>query len=181
MKDFSHPGSDTKQGANLNRAIESTVEVCRNRWKFVAEVELQLASDLPEVPCFLGEFNQVILNLVVNAADAIGDRLEREGGTKGLIQITSKVIDDRVEIRVSDDGGGMPESVARRVFEPFFTTKPIGKGTGQGLPLSRNIIVNKHSGELDFETRPGQGTTFIIRLPITDPAAEIFEQLGKAA
>ena len=168
MKDFSHPGSTVKEPADLNRSILSTVEVCRNRWKYVADLELNLAPDLPAVPCFIAEFNQVILNLVVNAADAISEVTGRDGSRKGKININTQVQNDSVEIRVQDDGPGIPEKATQRIFEPFFTTKPVGQGTGQGLSLSRNIIVQKHGGELSFQTTIGAGTTFIIRLPLTD-------------
>jgi two-component system NtrC family sensor kinase len=172
MKDFSHPGSTAKEPADLNRSILSTVEVCRNRWKYVADLETNLATDLPTVPCFIAEFNQVVLNLVVNAADAISEVTGRDGSRKGKIKITTQVQDDCVEIRVQDDGPGIPEKARPRIFEPFFTTKPVGQGTGQGLSLSHNIIVKKHGGELFFQTAAGAGTTFVIRLPLTDKAVK---------
>ncbi len=166
MKDFSHPGSTSKEPADLNRSILSTAEVCRNRWKYSAELETDLAADLPPVMCFVAEFNQVILNLIVNAADALGEAAASDPSRKGLIRISTRLWQDGVEIQVQDNGPGIPEKVRHRIFEPFFTTKPVGKGTGQGLNLSRNIIVNKHGGELSFKSTDGGGTTFVIRLPI---------------
>ncbi len=166
LKDFSHPGSDSKEPADLNRAITTTLEVCRARWKLVADLETDLAGDLPAVPCFVTEFNQVILNLVVNAADAIAESVGPDGPKKGLLRITSRVFGDDVEIRISDNGSGIPEAIKNRMFEQFFTTKPVGKGTGQGLALCRNVIVNKHGGTLCFESIQGVGTTFVIRLPL---------------
>jgi signal transduction histidine kinase len=175
MKDFSHPGSDAKEPADLNRSIASTIEVCRNRWKYVAELKLDLSPDLPAVPCLVAEFNQVVLNLIVNAADAIGEARGTGGdGALGHIFVSSARRGDWAEVRIQDDGPGIPEALRRRIFEPFFTTKPVGKGTGQGLMLCRNVIVNKHGGELFFEPAAGGGTTFVIRLPIaeTEPAVD---------
>ncbi len=167
MKDFSHPGSATKEPADLNRSIRSTIEVCRNRWKYVADLETDLAADLPAVPCLVAEFNQVILNLIVNAADAIAEKIG-DSGAKGVIRVSSRIIGDRVEVRIADNGNGIPEAIKARMFEQFFTTKPVGKGTGQGLAISRNVIVKKHGGGLTFESTQGIGTTFIIELPLTE-------------
>ncbi len=172
MKEFSHPGGDEKELADLNAAIESTATVCRNRWKYVADLELDLDRGLPGVPVLLGEFNQVVLNLIVNASDAIAERLGGAAGEpKGSIRVTTARVGNAVEIRVHDNGGGIPDHVKARLFEPFFTTKPVGKGTGQGLTISRNSIVKKHGGELFFESAPGS-TTFVIRLPMTQPVSD---------
>jgi signal transduction histidine kinase len=112
-----------------------------------------------------GEFNQVILNLIVNAAHAIADVVGKEGAKKGTIRVQTRNCPDWVEIRVRDTGSGIPEKVRARIFDPFFTTKEIGKGTGQGLAIARSVVVDKHDGSIDFETEEGKGTTFIIRLP----------------
>lgn len=166
MKQFAHPGTDDKTAADINRAIENTITISRNEWKYVADIETELSPDLPLVPCLLGEFNQVILNMIVNAAHAIaslnGDRPEG----KGKIRITTRLVDDSAEIRVSDTGSGIPESIRERVFDPFFTTKEVGKGTGQGLAIAHSVIVDKHSGTISVESEVGKGSTFIIRLPI---------------
>jgi PAS domain S-box-containing protein len=167
MKDFACPDSAGRRPANINRAIESTIKVARNEWKYVAEVETDLDEDLPLVPCFLGEFNQVILNLIVNAAHAIADVIPQENGKKGRIAITtSKVSDEWVEIRIRDTGTGVPPQHRDRIFDHFYTTKENGRGTGQGLWISRSIVEEKHGGRLSFETEPGVGTTFIIQLPL---------------
>ncbi len=169
MKEFSHPGSALKEGADLNRAIETTTTVCRNRWKNVAQLEMALDPDLPTTPCLIAEFNQVILNLVVNAADAIGEKQDREKSKQvGVINVSTHCDGDWVEVRVKDTGGGIPEKIQERIFDPFFTSKEVGKGTGQGLAISRNVIVEKHGGDLRFETVEGEGTTFIIRLPLQE-------------
>ncbi|MHC4695154.1 MAG: ATP-binding protein [Planctomycetota bacterium] len=166
MKEFSHPGGHEKQMADLNRAIESTVTVARNEWKYVAEMVTDLESSLPLVPCLLGDFNQVILNMIVNAAHAITDVVGKNSGEKGTISVSTRQEGVWAEIRVSDTGTGIPESVRSRIFDPFFTTKDVGKGSGQGLSIARTTVVKKHGGELRVESEVGQGTTFIIRLPI---------------
>jgi signal transduction histidine kinase len=172
MKEFSHPGGKEKVCANLNKAIESTVTVAHNEWKYVADMKLDLDPDLPLVPCFLGEFNQCILNLVVNATHAIGDVIKQKPGTKGMITVRTQRDGDHVTIRLSDTGSGIPESVRPHIFEPFFTTKEVGKGTGQGLSIIYGSIVKKHNGTVNFETKVGEGTSFTIRLPIAPDTAE---------
>lgn len=171
MKEFSHPGGKEKTAADLNRAIESTVTVARNEWKYVAELKLELAPDLPLVPCFLGELNQCLLNLLVNAAHAIGDVIKKNPGTLGLITVQTRHVGDDVEVRVADSGTGIPEAARSKIFEPFFTTKEVGKGTGQGLSIVYGTIVKKHGGTVNFETELGKGTTFILRLPVNPKAA----------
>ena len=165
MRDFSHPGETEKQPADLNRAIESTVTVCTNRWKYAADLELDLDQDMPNVPCLLGEFNQVMLNLVVNAADAI-EAKRSDDSRKGHIIVRSRREDEDAVIQVIDTGGGVPESIRDRIFDPFFTTKEVGKGTGQGLAISRDVIVEKHGGALTLDVEEGVGSTFTIRLPL---------------
>lgn len=166
MKEFSHPGTKGKVATDINRAIKTTVTVARNEWKYVADLTMDMDADLPSIPCLPGEFNQVILNLVINAAHAIGD-VVKASGSKGAIGISTRREDDTCTIRISDSGTGIPESARTRIFDPFFTTKEVGKGTGQGLAIARNIIVSKHSGSIHFETEIGKGTTFIIKLPLS--------------
>jgi PAS domain S-box-containing protein len=163
MKDFSHPGIDTKMPLDLNRSIESTLTVCRNEWRYVADVQTDFDPCLPPISCLPGEFNQAILNIVVNAAHAIADKTK--GKAKGIITVRTRHKGDTVEIRISDTGTGIPEAARGRIFDPFFTTKEVGKGTGQGLAIARSVVVDKHQGEISFETELGQGTTFFIRLP----------------
>ena len=168
MKEFSHPGGSEKQIVDLNRAIESTLIVSRNEWKYVADLATDLDRDLPSVPCFPSQFNQVILNLVVNAAQAIGDLVEDNSGDKGTITVSTRHDGDWVEIRVQDTGAGIPKDIRPKVFDHFFTTKEVGKGTGQGLTIAHAIVTEKHGGTITFETEVGQGTTFVVRLPIAD-------------
>jgi PAS domain S-box-containing protein len=171
MKEFSHPGVSSFSSVDLNRAIEGTITVATSEWKYVADVELDLDSSLPHVTCLAGEFNQVVLNLVVNAAHAIGDVVGDGSGAKGTIKVSTRQVGDLVELRIADTGGGIPEEARGKIFDPFFTTKEVGKGTGQGLSIAHGVIVQKHGGSIDFETELGKGTTFIIRLPIASVEA----------
>jgi signal transduction histidine kinase len=166
MKEFSHPGSTEKTPADLNRALETTLTICRNEWKYVAEVVTDFEPDPPLVPCLTAELNQVFLNLVVNAAQAIAEKVGDRRDAKGTITVRTRRQGDWFEIQIADTGPGIPEHVRPRIFEPFFTTKPVGKGTGQGLALARSIVVDKHGGTISFDTQLGQGTTFTIRLPL---------------
>ena len=166
MKEFSHPGSDQPIPTDLNSAIQSTITVCRSEWKKVAEMVTDLDPALPLVPCFSSEINQVILNLIVNASHAISDQ-KNKTAVMGTITISTRCKGDWVEIRVSDNGTGIPESVRDRIFDPFFTTKGIGKGTGLGLSISHSIIEKKHRGKISYETKMADGTTFIVSLPLT--------------
>jgi PAS domain S-box-containing protein len=165
MKEFSHPGNGSMVSSDLNKLIENTIAVAQNEWKYVAEMAVQLDPMLPQVACIAGEFNQVILNLIVNAAHAIADRIKAEPSRKGLITISTRAIAGGVEVRVQDTGTGIPEGARSKIFLPFFTTKAVGKGTGQGLAIAQAVIVKKHGGTIDFETEIGTGTTFIIKLP----------------
>ncbi len=172
MKEFSHPGSSEKQPVDLNHVLETAAAVSRNEWKYVAELKTDFAPDLPTVPVFTAELNQAVLNIIVNAAHAIGDVVD---GTdeKGTITLaTRKIDDDWIEARISDTGTGIPEELRDKIFNPFFTTKGVGKGTGQGLAIAYNTIVEKHNGVLTFESEVGKGTTFIIRLPVHEPALD---------
>ncbi|MBI2567119.1 MAG: PAS domain-containing protein [Candidatus Schekmanbacteria bacterium] len=166
MKDFSHPGNAEKRLVDINRAIRSTVEVSRNEWKYVADSELDLDPALPPVPCLPGELNQVLLNIIVNAAGAIADSLRDQPGAKGTIAISTNRRGEWVEIRIRDTGTGIPEPIRDKIFDPFFTTKEVGSGTGQGLTLARTIVVDRLAGSLTFESEVGKGTTFIIKLAV---------------
>lgn len=169
MKDFSHPGSQEKRAIDINKAIESTVAVARHEWKYVASVETDFQQDLPLVPCLIGEFNQVIPNLIINAAHAIATANAEGLREKGTITIRTYRRDEWAEIAIQDTGTGIPENLRPRIFEPFFTTKPVGQGTGQGLALAHSVIVKHHHGQIWFETEVGRGTTFFLRLPLQVP------------
>jgi len=165
LKEFSHPDGGAMQEVDLGRSIASTLVVARNEYKYVAELESILDEDMPRVRCIGGEINQVILNLVVNAAHAIGD-VVKGTGNQGKITVTLRRDGDQAVITVADTGTGIPEHIRDRIFDPFFTTKGVGKGTGQGLYITREIVVKKHGGTLSVDSTPGLGTTFTIRLPI---------------
>ncbi len=169
MKSFSHPGND-KAPTDLNAAIETTLTVATAEYKYVAEVDIELG-ELPSVLCHGGDINQVLLNLIVNAAHAIED--QQQDGQKGTIRIRSALEGDSVVISVADSGCGIPEHVRDRIFDPFFTTKEVGRGTGQGLSLARSIVTDKHGGSLSFETEIGAGTTFFIRLPVAPGETDV--------
>jgi Amt family ammonium transporter len=165
MKEFSHPGSEQKQTFDLNRAIESTITVSKNEWNCVAEMETDLDPELPAVLCFPGEINQALLNVIVNAAHAIKD-VVGDNDKRGKITIGTRRIAGGVEIRISDTGTGIPEKIRSRIFDPFFTTKNLGKGTGQGLAQVHATIVKKHGGDVAVESEVGEGTIFVIRIPV---------------
>lgn len=165
LKGFAHSGDgESKRLSDINEIINNSLVVCQNAYKYVADLELELA-ELPTIKVYPGDIGQVIVNLVVNAAHAIGDK-KGKGSEMGLIRITSTSDDQWVTIAISDTGGGIPEGVRQRIFDPFFTTKDIGRGSGQGLAITRNIIYDKHQGEISLESTVGKGSTFFIRLPI---------------
>ncbi len=170
MKNFSHPGEVEKKAVDINKAIETTVTVAKNEWKYVADVSMDLG-DLPLIYCVQGDINQAFLNILVNAAHAVED-VVGDSGEKGKIDISSRLEDGEVEIRIRDTGKGILPENQNKVFDPFFTTKEVGKGTGQGLAIVHDIVVEKHGGGLDLESEPGKGTTFIIRLPIRKDEVE---------
>ncbi len=165
MKEFSHPGQKEKALCDINRILETTATVARNEWKYVADLKLELDENLPPLKC-LPEINQVFLNMIVNAAHAIAEKLGENASEKGVITIQTSHANRHVEIRINDTGRGIPKEHINKIFEPFFTTKEVGKGTGQGLAISHSIIVEQHQGSLSVESEENKGTTFIIQLPV---------------
>lgn len=169
MKEFSHPGSRDKELANINHVIETTLQVSCNEWKYVAEVTLDLAEDIPTINCHTNEIGQVLLNIIVNAAHAINERLSHNPqGEKGLITIQTQANQEGVEMSISDNGNGIAQHIIDKIFDPFFTTKEVGKGTGQGLAIARDVIINKHHGTIEVNSEPGRGAQFVITLPPGD-------------
>jgi len=164
MKEFSHPSTEARSAADINKALETTLEVARSEYKHIAVVNLDL-TPLPLVPCNIGELNQVFLNLLVNAAHAI----EASGKdlSSGRIEITTRHAGAELIITFEDNGCGIQPENLDKIFDPFFTTKEVGKGTGQGLAISRSIVVDRHGGALDVRSIVGTGTRFTIRLPVT--------------
>jgi signal transduction histidine kinase len=169
MKSFAHPDQPGKTAADLNEAIRSTLAVGAHELKYVADVVTDLVP-LPALACHIGDLNQVFLNLFVNAAHAIAD-VVGTGGARGTIHVRTMRRGDEIVVAVQDTGAGIPEAIRGRIFEPFFTTKEVGRGSGQGLAISRSIV-ERHGGTLTFDTEAGKGTTFWVRLPVTDAAAE---------
>jgi PAS domain S-box-containing protein len=170
MKEFAHPNQKEMAPQDLNQALNSTLTIARNEYKYVASVETDFG-EIPPVTCHGGEINQVMLNIIVNAAHAIED-VVKDTDAKGVITIQTRHEGDTVVVRISDTGGGIPDHIRERIFDPFFTTKGVGKGTGQGLAIARSVVLEKHGGDLTFETTRGKGTTFVVRLPVDGaPAA----------
>jgi signal transduction histidine kinase len=165
MKRFSYSSGDEKKSVNIRNALESTLEISRNAWKYVADVQTEFDPEVTDVVCLPGEMSQVLLNIILNAAHAI-EEVVAGTSEKGLITIKTHRIDDAVDISIQDTGSGIPENVRDKVFNLFFTTKEVGKGTGQGLALAFDVIVNKHGGAITFDSEVGRGTTFHVRLPI---------------
>lgn len=172
MKEFSHPGSSEKKPTDINKSISNTITVSRNEWKYVAEMETHLDPNLPMVECLPGELNQVILNIIVNAAHAIEDAKDADRTHKGKITIRTQHADGLVHISITDTGLGIPKDIQSKIFEPFFTTKDVGKGTGQGLAIAYSVIVDKHHGSILVESEPGKGSTFTIKLPILSQSSD---------
>ena len=156
LKDFAHPGEDKPKFADINKNMDSTVNVVRNELKYKADIAKDYG-DLPQVQCYPQLLNQVFMNLLVNAAQSIEER--------GEIKIITRADNGYVEIKISDTGSGIPKENLSRIFDPFFTTKDVGKGTGLGLNVAHNII-KKHHGTIVVESNVGTGTTFTIKIPV---------------
>jgi signal transduction histidine kinase len=179
MREFSHPDAGRKQPVDLRHAIEGAITLCCNEWKYVAEVVTDFDPNLPPVCCLPSDINRVVVNLMVNAAHSVAEASQNGASGKRRITLRTRRDGPWAEIRVEDEGTGIPKEIRDRVFDLFFTTKDVGQGTGQGLAITHAIVVEKHGGTIHFETESGRGTTFIVRLPIdgqpTAPLAELQE------
>jgi signal transduction histidine kinase len=164
LKEYAHPSETQMTPADLNRAVESSLTIAKNEYKYVADLKMELG-ELPPVTCHANEIGQAVVNIVVNAAHAIEAVVNATGG-KGVITVKTWREEDSAVISVGDTGCGIPEDIRSRIFDPFFTTKEVGKGTGQGLAIAWSTVRERHGGQLTFESTVGQGTTFFIRLPI---------------
>jgi signal transduction histidine kinase len=173
MKAFGHPGDEEKAPADLNEAVRNTLVVASSETKYVARVVTDLGG-LPPVWCHLGDINQVLLNLIVNAAHAVSAAVGATGEL-GTITVRTRAEGDEAVIEVVDTGCGILPEIAHRVFEPFFTTKHAGSGTGQGLALAYSLVVDRHGGSITFASRSGEGTTFTVRLPVDSNQAGAIE------
>lgn len=165
MREFSDSGQDEATEVDLNTAVQSAVTITRNRWNFMANVELDLQPRLPTVHSIGAEINHLLLNLIVNAADATAEKFGQDGEKLGAIKVRTWQESNHVVIEVADNGCGIPDEIKDRVFDPFFTTKDVGKGTGQGLATCYNVVVNRYGGTIEFASTPGEGTVFTVRLP----------------
>jgi signal transduction histidine kinase len=172
MKIFAHPGGEEKEPADINKEIEKTITISRNEWKYVAELITDFDESLSFVPCFQAELNQVILNLIVNAAHAIAETNKANPTQMGTIRISTRREDNWAKISISDTGCGIPKEIQHKIFDLFFTTKEPGKGTGQGLAISHSVVVEKHKGTITLESREGKGTTFIVSLPLVSESEQ---------
>lgn len=164
IKEFSHPGEENSSEVDINSALENAVTVSRNEWKYSADVSFDFKEDLPKIIGFPGELNQVFLNIIVNSAQAIKERFPDQVG-EGRISICTQSRLNSITISISDNGCGIEKHNLDRLFEPFFTTKEVGVGTGQGLAITHTVIVEKHLGTIDIDSKWGKGTTFRISLP----------------
>jgi PAS domain S-box-containing protein len=165
MKSFSHPGIEKKVPQDLNKAINDTITISRNEWKYNSDVETDLDEHIKEIYCYPAELNQVLLNIIVNASQAINEAIDNKSIKRGKIDISTKMINGKIEISIKDNGPGIPEEIREKIFTPFFTTKEIGKGTGQGLAIAQSVVVAKHRGKISVKSEPGKWTEFVITLP----------------
>jgi signal transduction histidine kinase len=173
MKEFAHPTAGELLPVDLNHLVRNAVTISCNTWKYVADLDLDLDTGLGPVPLSVGDFNSVLLNLVVNAAQAIEDANDkgmRTGKGQGRIRIATHRDGEQAVLTVEDDGCGIPPEIIGRIYDPFFTTKPVGRGSGQGLSITRSVVVDKHRGTISCASTPGQGATFTIRLPLRQEA-----------
>ncbi|GAB6094999.1 hypothetical protein JCM14469_12510 [Desulfatiferula olefinivorans] len=167
IRNLSGRSLDDNPSVDVRSVLSICVLLTRNQWKKSAELETRLDPDLPNLRCRTGAFNQVAVNLIINAAHAVDEARSRDASLSGRIIIETGREGDMGIVRISDNGAGIPDEILPRIFDPFFTTKKEGKGTGQGLSISR-AIVEAHGGRLTVETRPGVGSTFVIALPLAE-------------
>ena len=164
MKEFSQP-SVQKSEVDINRAIEGAVTISCSQYRDIAEIELALDPDVSKLKCVSSQINQAVLNMLSNAVEAVEHHCQPG---QGRIRIETKMRANSVELRIEDNGGGIPNEIRHRIFDPFFTTKEVGKGTGQGLSFVYDVIVNKHDGAIHAQSLPNGGTTFVVSLPLLD-------------
>ncbi|MBE9212073.1 PAS domain S-box protein [Plectonema cf. radiosum LEGE 06105] len=174
LRTFSRLDEAEMKMVDIHQGIESTLMILQHRFKANQEHEqielIKHYANLPQVVCFAGQLNQVFMNLIANAIDALEEGIRKGEVSAPRITITTKMLDsDRLAIHIADNGTGIPPELQRRLFDPFFTTKPVGVGTGLGLSISYQIIVDRHGGHLHCFSEPGQGTEFVIEIPITQP------------
>lgn len=167
MSGFAHPGSQEKTFSDINKAIEGTVILTKNEWKYHSNLEMECDVNLPFVYCNIGEVSQAVMNLIVNGAHAVEEALDEGIIDHGEITVKTQKEEDNVQIVISDNGIGVPSRDVDKIFDPFFTTKQVGKGTGQGLAIAYDIITVKHGGNIVVKSQEGEGTVFTLSLPIS--------------
>lgn len=165
LKSFSHPGENSKDPLNINELLEESLVIAHHEYKYFCKVQKDFQSPLPGCLGYKGDLLSTFLNLIVNAAHAIHERMSKSGGDDGLIKIRSYASADWIEVSVKDNGGGIPLEIRDKIFDPFFTTKREGQGTGQGLAIVHSVIVDKHDGRIECISKAGEGTEFIVQLP----------------
>ncbi|PNY38578.1 ATP-binding protein [Rhodopirellula baltica] len=173
MKEFSAPSTTTRASIDVNRSIRTALAICANQFRDIATVKMNLDDSMSCVIGIGGQFNQAILNILTNAADAM--EIHRSTG-QGLLEVETNLTEDDIEIRFHDNGCGIPANIRDRIFDPFFTTKEVGKGIGQGLAFVYDVIVNKHAGTVSAQSRSGGGTTFLVTLPTSICEAQLRRQ-----
>ncbi|MEP3479511.1 MAG: ATP-binding protein [Fuerstiella sp.] len=177
MREFAHPGQEEKIPVDVNRALDSTITVSTNEWKYVAEIVKEFDESNPTVHALPVELNQVFLNILVNAAHAVSDVTDAGAKGKGTIIVRTEVVEGDLQVSIQDSGTGISEKNRSKIFDPFFTTKDVGKGTGQGLSIAHSVVVNQHGGRLWCESTIGQGTTFFMQFPMEcNSSAETTDQ-----
>ncbi len=162
MKEFAHPGTGAPEATDINLVINGALTICRSRTKNIVSVDTDLAPSAPLIMCRKGQIQQVLMNLIINAVEA----MEEKDMKTGRVQITTKMGEAVLRIEICDTGPGIPYELRDKIFDPFFTTKRVGKGTGQGLALSKDIVVKQHGGRLFLDNRLGFSTSFVIELPV---------------
>ncbi len=165
MRDFSHSGPRERVAADLHKLINNSITISKNAWKYIATIETDYDESIQPITCLASDLGQVVVNMIVNSSHALENKFKDSGTVEGKILVKTQNKNDYVEIIISDNGSGMPAKVKKRVFDPFFTTKEVGKGTGQGLAIAYDIIVDKHNGSISVESEENEGTTFTIHLP----------------
>ena len=170
MKEFSQPANEAKSALDLNKAVQNVLAVSVNQYRDIAQIETNLQADLPPAICLGGQINQALLNVLGNASEAIS---EHGDAGHGRIWIDTSLKDDAIELKIQDNGVGIPQEIQDRIFDPFFTTKEVGKGSGQGLAFVYDVIVNKHEGSIHVASQPGEGSTFVLRLPLSQTSNEL--------
>lgn len=170
MKEFTHPSNKSMESHNVNTIIDRTIIVSRNEWKYCASLETDFDPNLPKIECLVDELGQVFLNMIVNAAHAITDKNRDDEEKLGDIKISTRFKAPNIVITIKDTGNGIPDTIKSKIFDPFFTTKGVGLGTGQGLTIAHDIVVNKHNGKLLCNSTAGEGTEFQITLPLIQSA-----------